>query len=127
MQHRGVAFSDAYMETKGGVSVVKPKSPCNDCDVRLPMELGWPPPDHAVEMLAILLATKFAGSDGFGALFCMSSMVFGRAEMPHVLLVPVCAGLDGKSLVFVDLMEAARGENFGEAPSTMLQVPREFH
>ena len=50
----------------------------------------------------------------------------GREPMPDCMLIAVGYGLDGKSLVFTDLMTGVWGGAFGACPGTMLQVQREF-
>ena len=100
--------------------------PGNNCYVKIPVPLGWQPCSGACTRECALLATFFAGSDGFKALMVMNSLVFGREQLPDIILMSVGYGMDGKSLTCSDLMSAVWGSAFGNCPGTMLQIPREF-
>jgi hypothetical protein len=125
-EQRGVAFVDTYAETANQVFKLGSKSPYCNCYVKLPIELGYKTPDWCDRELDRLLVTSFAGSDGYAAFIDMNTLVLGRATMPECMLIPYGFGRDGKSLIFVDLMEATWGTAFGSCPGTMLQVEREF-
>ena len=120
-QH-GLSFLDCYIHTVGGALEQRPKSPLSNCYVKIPVELGYRPSDLAIATVKRILTTTFAGSDGLKATLATCALVASHAPQPDSILEPYGFGRDGKTLVFIDLMQGVWGNAFGAPSARMLQV-----
>lgn len=66
------------------------------------------------------------GLIGFQVLLNQCALVVARARQPDILHMVVGSGHDGKTLVFVDHLQAVFGTALSCAPCAMLQADREF-
>ena len=82
--------------------------------------------DWARLQLKKLLGTTFVDSNGYDALVNMNTLVFGRPTQPTCMLIPYGHGLDGKTLVFCDLLSAVWRDSCGSCSETMPENEREF-
>ena len=82
--------------------------------------------DWARLQLKKLLGTTFVDSNGYDALVNMNTLVFGRPTQPTCMLIPYGHGLDGKTVVFGDLLSAVWRDSCGSCSWTMPENEREF-
>lgn len=125
-QQPGLCFRDAYLSTADGKLKQLAKDPRRGCYIMIDKPICFKPSDLSRNRLAGLLLSSFAGGDGLKLLLSQCALVACRMRQPDVMLVFVGEGHDGKTMILVDLMSACWGSGFGNPPSTMLQVDREF-
>ena len=122
----GIGCKDCYLVTRCCPPKQMRKNPKNNRYVRIPFQLGWSPPDWAIGALMQSLITSAAGSDGFEVFVAMNTLAFARETQPECMRLAVGPGVDGKSMIFSDLLGAVWGNAVGNCPGSMLQVEREF-
>ena len=125
-QVAGMAFIDAYISTAGGRIRQLRKDPRHGCYILVKHRLAYKPSDYSRKRLAALLFSSFAGGDGLERLLAQCALVLCRVRQPDVMNVFYGLGMEGKTLILVDLMRAVWGTGFGNPPGTVLQVDREF-
>lgn len=98
------------------------KDPRHGCYIAVPACIAWQAPDHARERLATLLLSTFSGASGLQMVLSQSALAVSRMRQPEIIHVMCGSGMDGKSMVMVDLMRACFGTAFGNPSCTLLQA-----
>ena len=130
----GVNFENKYFsisveEGEVGKMVCerKPKSPCNNCYVTIPVEIQFQLPEGAIRRMRIFLETTFSGQDpALEMLLSYMALVASSVRLPEVMMVLVGHGGEGKTLLMCDLMGAVWGTGHAVAPPSILQTSEEF-
>ena len=125
-QQPGLCFQDAFISTVDGQPQQLQKDARHGCYVAIPTSISQTPSMDTRRRYASILLSSFAGSAGLQVLLNQCALVVARVRQPDVLHIVVGCGHDGKTLIFVDHMQAVFGSAFSCAPCSMLQADREF-
>ena len=98
----------------------------HNCYTYIPVSLGYRANEASRRRLAMMLLTSFSGGDGLHVLLCAFCLAIFRLRRPDILLIFYGFGMDGKTLILVNLLSAALGSGFSNPSSTILQVEREL-
>ena len=125
-QQPGLCFQDAFISTVDGNPKQMQKDARHGCYIAIPTPIAFVPSMATRQRYASILLSSFAGSDGLQVLLNQCALVVARVRQPDILHIVVGCGHDGKTLIFVDHLQAVFGSAFSCAPCGMLQSEREF-
>ena len=86
-----------------------PKSPSRKCYAFVPISLSYRHIDASKRRMTKFLETALAGTEGFGIILSLFSLVAAGGRAPGVKLVLVCTGRDGKPFLLCALGKSICG------------------